>query len=121
MTEHGTHKSVVLIQKITNTATAIRPHIIMQGRTPCIVSVAEQRTSGEKRTGCVFCGFGVHLETDHSRFLKLKELDRKKYDYCFSGGEFVDGIWKPNKKGLGMQYVYDRLNEIYGEGFVRYK
>lgn len=78
-------------------------------------------TSGEKRTGCVFCGFGVHLETDHSRFMKLKELDRKKYDYCFNGGEFVDGIWKPNKKGLGMQYVYDRLNEIYGEGFVKYK
>jgi len=79
------------------------------------------RTTGCSRTGCVFCGFGAHLDREPSRFQLLKEIDRKKYDYCMNGGEFVDGVWKPNKKGLGMQYVYDRLNEIYGEGFVRYK
>lgn len=78
-------------------------------------------TTGMQRTGCVFCGFGAHLESDRKRFLQLKEIDRKKYDYCFSGGEFVNGIWQPNQKGLGMQYVYDQLNGIYGENFVIYK
>ena len=81
-------------------------------------------TTGAKRTGCVFCGFGAHFDKqkgDKTRFELLKEIDRKKYDYCFSGGEYVDGIWKPNKNGLGMQYVYERLNDIYGEDFVKWK
>jgi len=78
-------------------------------------------TTGCARTGCVFCGFGAHLDKEPSRFQLLKELDRKKYDYCMNGGEFVDGLWKPNKDGLGMRYVLNRLNEIYGEGFIKFE
>lgn len=29
-------------------------------------------------------------------------------------------IWTPHN-GLGMSYVFDRLNDIYGEGFIKYK
>jgi len=79
------------------------------------------RTTGCHRTGCVFCGFGAHLEKEPSRFQLLKEIDRKKYDYCMNGGEFVDGIWKPNKDGLGMRYVLNRLNEIYGNDFIKFE
>lgn len=79
------------------------------------------RTTGCTRTGCVFCGFGAHLDKEPSRFQLLKEIDRKKYDYCMNGGEFVDGVWKPNKDGLGMRYVLNRLNEIYGEGFIKFE
>ena len=79
----------------------------------------EYHTTGCHRTGCVFCGFGAHLEK-RSRFLLLKELDRNKYDYCMNGGELVEGVWKPNKQGLGMRYVLTRLNEIYGENFIRF-
>lgn len=32
-----------------------------------------------------------------------------------------DGVWKPNKQGLGMGHVFDELNKIYGEGFIKYK
>lgn len=78
-------------------------------------------TTGCTRTGCVFCGFGAHLDKEPSRFQLLKEIDRKKYDYCMNGGEFVDGIWKPNKDGLGMGYVLNRLNEIYGNDFIKFE
>lgn len=77
-------------------------------------------TTGCKRTGCVFCGFGCHLEKEPSRFQMLKETHPKQYDYCIGGGEYVDGIWQPNKDGLGMKHVFDELNKIYGEGFIKY-
>lgn len=32
-----------------------------------------------------------------------------------------DGLWKPDKNGLGMGYVFDSINKIYGENFIRYK
>jgi 3'-phosphoadenosine 5'-phosphosulfate sulfotransferase (PAPS reductase)/FAD synthetase len=78
------------------------------------------RTTGCSRTGCVFCGFGAHLYEEPPRFLLLKEIDRKKYEYCMGGGEFVNGIWQPNKGGLGMRYVLNRLNELYGDGFIKF-
>ena len=76
------------------------------------------KTTGFQRTGCIFCAFGAHHDT---RFLDLKTTHPKQYNYCMNGGEFVDGIWKPNKEGLGMRYVFDRVNEIYGKDFIRYE
>ena len=78
------------------------------------------KTTGCDRTGCIFCAFGCHLEKEPSRFQMLKQTHPKQYEYCIGGGEFVDGIWKPNKKGLGMGYVFDELNKIYGDGFIKY-
>jgi 3'-phosphoadenosine 5'-phosphosulfate sulfotransferase (PAPS reductase)/FAD synthetase len=75
------------------------------------------KTTGCQRTGCIFCAFGAHHDT---RFLDLKITHPKQYNYCMNGGEFIDGIWKPNKKGLGMRYVFDRVNEIYGKDFIKY-
>ena len=80
------------------------------------------RTTGCDRTGCVYCGFGCHLEREPSRFQRLKETHPRQYEYCIGGGEYdADGIWKPNKEGLGMGHVFDELNKIYGEGFIKYK
>ena len=28
--------------------------------------------------------------------------------------------WQPNKQGLGMGHVFDELNKIYGDGFIKY-
>jgi len=40
---------------------------------------------GYKRTGCVFCGFGCHMEKgDDKRFVKLKQTHPKLYDYCMN-------------------------------------
>lgn len=79
-------------------------------------------TTGCNRTGCMFCAFGAHLEKGETRFQQLKRTHPKQYAYCIGGGAYdEDGIWKPNKDGLGMGHVFDELNKIYGEDFIRYK
>lgn len=79
-------------------------------------------TTGCDRTGCIFCAFGCHIEKEPSRFQRLKETHPRQYEYCIGGGEYdEDGIWKPNKQGLGMGHVFDELNKIYGDGFIKYK
>lgn len=78
-------------------------------------------TTGCDRTGCMFCAFGAHLEKGKTRFQRLKETHPKQYDYCLNGGEFVNGLWQPNKQGLGMRYVFDELNSLYGDDFIIYE
>lgn len=46
------------------------------------------------RTGCVFCGFGCHLEKEPNRFQRLKTTHPKLWEYCMKPWE--DG-------GLGMK------------------
>ena len=45
----------------------------------------------------------------------------RQYEYLIGGGEYDDRIWKPNEQGLGMGHVFDELNKIYGDGFIKYK
>lgn len=71
-------------------------------------------------SACIFCGFGCHLERE-SRFLRLKQTHPRQYEYCIGGEYDADGLWKPNKTGLGMGHVFDVLNKVYGEGFIKYK
>jgi 3'-phosphoadenosine 5'-phosphosulfate sulfotransferase (PAPS reductase)/FAD synthetase len=56
-------------------------------------------TTGAKRTGCMFCMLGVHLEKTPNRFQKMKDTHPKQYDYCI------------NKLGCGA--VLDYLNVPY--------
>jgi len=66
-------------------------------------------TTGESRTGCVFCMFGITHDTE--RFVRLKEREPKKYDYVMRGGKFDDsGMWIP-ENGLGYKFIIDWLNE----------
>ena len=79
-------------------------------------------TTGCDRTGCIFCAFGAHLEKGESRFERLKRTHPRQYEYCIGGGEYDEnGIWQPNKKGLGMGHIFDELNKIYGDDFIKYK
>ena len=81
----------------------------------------ELRTTGCQRTGCIFCCFGLHREQSPSRFEKLKETHPRQYEYCIGGGEYnEDGVWQPNKQGLGMGHVFEELNRIFGDGFIKY-
>lgn len=57
-------------------------------------------TTGEARTGCVFCMFGAHLEKSPNRFERMKETHPKLYDYCMK--ECKEG-------GLGLKQVLDFL------------
>lgn len=59
-------------------------------------------TTGCKRTGCMFCGYGCHLDKSPGRFERLKETHPKQYDY----------IMKPwSEGGLGYKAVIDWINE----------
>lgn len=100
------------------------------------------KCTGCQRTGCVFCGFGAHLEKGETRFQRLAKTHPKQYEYCMNGGQWVDNpkhdpsaprmegdwknwnpkkIWVPSKEGLGMRKVFDDCNAIYGKGFIRYE
>ena len=61
------------------------------------------KTTGCKRTGCMFCGYGCHLEKPgEGRFLKMKETHPKQYDY----------IMRPSSEGgLNYKEVIDWINE----------
>lgn len=53
-------------------------------------------TTGCDRTGCVFCGFGCHLEKEPNRFQRLKKTHPKLWNYCMK--PIAEG-------GLGMREV----------------
>lgn len=71
------------------------------------------KTTGCKRTGCIFCMFGCHLEKSPNRFEQLKETHSKLYAYCMNGGEYIDEKWQPNKEGLGLAHVLDYIGVKY--------
>lgn len=71
------------------------------------------QTTGMKRTGCMFCMFGCHRDKTPNRFEQMKVTHPRQYEYCIGGGEFVDGVWQPNKQGLGLGYVLDYINVKY--------
>ena len=61
-------------------------------------------TTGYNRTGCVFCGFGCHLEKEPNRFQRLKQTHPKLWNYCM----------KPwDEGGLGMKEVLDYIGVKY--------
>lgn len=74
-------------------------------------------TTRASRTGCIWCMFGISQDTE--RFLRLKQNEPKRYEFVIGGGEFVDGMWTPNSKGLGYRYVIDWLNE-HGNMNIKY-
>lgn len=41
-------------------------------------------TTGEQRTGCMFCAFGCHLEQCPNRFQRMAKTHPKQYSYCIN-------------------------------------
>ena len=68
-------------------------------------------TTGCKRTGCIFCGYGCHLEKPgEGRFERLRVTHPKQYDY----------IMRPKDRGgLGYKEVIDWING-HGDLHIRY-
>lgn len=68
------------------------------------------KTTGCDRTGCMFCGYGCHLEKSPGRFERMKITHPKQYEY----------IMKPwDEGGLGFKEVIDWINE-HGNLNIRY-
>lgn len=69
----------------------------------------QYETTGCKRTGCVFCLFGIRQDLE--RISRLQKEEPKIADYIMRGGEFSDsGMWQPSKGGLGYWFVLEWLN-----------
>ncbi len=64
------------------------------------------KTTKLNRTGCIFCGFGCHLDKKPNRFERLKETHPKMWDYCMRSIE---------ENELGMGAVLDYINVPYGK------
>lgn len=68
------------------------------------------KTTGCDRTGCMFCGYGCHLEKSPNRFERMKETHPKQYDY----------IMRPKEQGgLNYKEVIDWINE-HGNMDIKY-
>ena len=69
-----------------------------------IVENEVYKTTGCDRTGCVFCGFGCHLEKEPNKFQMLKQTHPKLWEYCMKS-------W--DSGALGMKTVLDYINVKY--------
>ena len=99
----------------------IIPDTFNDGQLAIDNSLVGLKCTGCQRTGCIFCGFGAHLDKGLSRFERLKRTHPKQYEYCLGGGEYNEkGLWQPNEKGLGMKHVFDVFNELYPNTPIRY-
>lgn len=58
-------------------------------------------TTGLKRTGCMFCLYGIQYESQPNRLQKMKKSDPDLWQYCMK--PFEDG-------GCGLQAVCDYMN-----------
>lgn len=68
------------------------------------------KTTGCKRTGCMFCGYGCHMEKGEGRFERMKKTHPKQYDYIMRPWE---------EGGLNYREVIDWINE-HGNLNIRY-
>jgi len=59
---------------------------------------------GEKRTGCMFCMFGVYLEPEPNRFQRMKRTHPAQWRYCMTK--------------LGLAEVLDHIGVDYGKSEV---
>lgn len=75
------------------------------------IGKVQYSTTGLKRTGCMFCGYGCHLQKEgEGNFERMKLTHPKQYEY----------IMKPwDEGGLGYKDVIDWINE-HGNMNIRY-
>ena len=73
--------------------------------------MATFKTTGAKRTGCMFCGYGCQREKPgEGRFERMKQTHPKQYEW----------IMKPwDEGGLGYKEIIDWINE-HGNLNIRY-
>lgn len=107
---------------------------------PNELTCGKLQCTGCQRTGCVFCGYGAHLDKV-PRFRLLKETHPQLYRYCINGGEWRDNpnyvpgapeydgewknwnpkkVWMPSIDGLGFGKVFDMINELYGKEIYKF-
>ena len=75
-------------------------------------------TTGVKRSGCMFCMFGIQLESEPNRFQRMEVTHPKQYDFCVQKldcGEVLDYLNIPyttKEKTPGMENEKDYQPDI---------
>lgn len=69
----------------------------------CVCEGCEYKLTGEQRTGCKLCGFGLKFDPD--RFIRLQQYEPKTVQFAFTSKE---------NGGLGYKRVCEFLNEHCG-------
>lgn len=106
------------------------------------INGAKLHTTGCERTGCMFCGFGMHSERGETRYQRLKQTHPRQYEYNIGGGQWIDNpdyvencpeydgewrnwnperIWVPSKEGLGFGKVFEMCNDAMGKELFRWE
>lgn len=49
-----------------------------------VIKTDKYYTTGCQRTGCMFCGYGCHLDKEPNRFQRLAKTHPKQYDYIIN-------------------------------------
>ena len=62
----------------------------------------QYETTGENRTGCIFCGFGIVRDKD--RFIRLAKQEPKLCDYVMRGGEFSYKVFDRKGKEIKLKH-----------------
>ena len=62
------------------------------------------QTTGVNRTGCMWCGFGVHLQKNPNKFQQMKCTHPEIHDYC---------IRECENGGLGYGKIFDFMGIKY--------
>lgn len=76
-------------------------------------------TTGEHRTGCMFCMFGIGQDGKENRFQRMQVTHPKQYDYCLRGGKYIKKCTKDKHPLLGINNHYDpKENKTYYDSWV---
>ena len=69
------------------------------------------KTTGCSRTGCIFCGFGCHLEKGENRWERLKRTHPGHYQAAFGGGRYEYKVFDRKGSEVKVKRVeYDVLS-----------
>ncbi len=61
----------------------------------------------EARSKCKFCPYNSFKKTTKNKWETMKELYRTDYQQIIGGGTYINGKWKPDKKGLGFAHLFE--------------
>lgn len=63
----------------------------------------------------------IEFLTEDGKPMTSDEIDTFVEQHKDDPRFYFEKVWMPNKQGLGMGHVFDEINKIYGENFIRYK
>ena len=58
---------------------------------------------------------------DNGEEMRPDEIEQFVEENCTDPNFIFEKIWIPNKQGLGLGHVFDELNYIYGQDFIKYQ